>query len=108
MAAKGAGDVMVFAVDVVGNCTADGDVFCAGSHGQKEAARDGEIENLGEGDSGFTAQDSGLRIEADEAVQPTGDARPAGGKEGAVFKQADVAIATASAYGKKPRGGWLG
>ncbi len=102
VAAKGAGDVVVLAVDVVGNGTADGDVFCAGSDGQKEAARDGEIENLGESDAGFTAQDSGLRIEADEAVQPTGDARPAGRKEGAVFKQADVSVATAGADGQKP------
>ena len=105
VAAEGSGDVVVLAVDVVGNGAADGDVFGAGSDGQKEAARDGEVENLGESDAGFAAENAGLRIEADQAVQPSGDTGTAGGKQGAVFEQADVAIAAASADWQKPRGG---
>ena len=63
VAAEGAGDVVVFAVDVVGDGAAEGDVLGAGGDGEEEAAGDGEVEDLGEGDAGFGGEEAGLGIE---------------------------------------------
>ncbi len=48
VAAEGAGDLVVLAVDVVGDGAAEGDVLGARRDGQEEAARDGEVEDLRE------------------------------------------------------------
>ena len=73
MAAEGSGDVVVFAVDVVGNCSAEGYIFCAGRDGEEEAAGDGEVEDLREGDAGFGGEEAGLGIEVDQAVHAGGE-----------------------------------
>ena len=94
VAGEGAGVLVVFAVDVVGDGTAEGDVFGAGGDGEEEAARDGEVEDLGEGDAGLGGEEAGLRVEGDEAVH-------AGGlEEIAAFEEADVAVAAAHADGE--------
>ena len=95
VAAEGSGDVVVFAVDVVGDCSAEGYVFCAGGDGEEEAAGDGEVEDLREGDAGFGGEEAGLGIEGDEAVHPGGE------QEVAVLEEADVAVAAAHAYGER-------
>ena len=56
--AKGAGDVVVFAVDVVGDGAAEGDVLGSWGDGEEPAAGDGEVEDLGERDAGFGGEDS--------------------------------------------------
>ena len=68
MAAEGSGDVVVFAMNVVGNCSAYGYIFRSRCDGQKESARDGEVENLCERGSCFAAQNAGSRVEVQEAV----------------------------------------
>ena len=69
VAAEGAGDVVVLAVDVIGDGAADGDKFCARGDGQEPAPGDGEVQYLGQGDAGLAAQQAVGRIEGDEAVQ---------------------------------------
>ncbi len=63
VAAEGSGDVVVLAVDVVGDGSAEGDVFGAGGDGEEEAAGDGEVEDLGEGDAGFGGEEAGRGVE---------------------------------------------
>ncbi len=68
VAAEGSGDVVVFAVDVVGNCSTEGYILRSGSDREEEAAGDGEVEDLRESDSGFGGEEAGLGVEVDEAV----------------------------------------
>ena len=75
VAAEGAGDVMVLAVDVVRDRAAERDVLRAGRDRQKEAARNGEVENLRERDAGLGGEDTGRRIEPEQAVHAGGLAR---------------------------------
>src|SRR5438445_1133942 len=84
VAADGSGGVVIFAVDVVGDCSTEGYIFCAGGDGEEEAARDGEVEYLREGDAGFGGEEAGLGIEGDQAVHAGGE------QEVAVFEEADV------------------
>ena len=65
VAAEGSGVVVVLAVDVVGYGSAEGYVLCAGTDGQEEAAGDGEVEDLGEGDAGFGGEEAGGGVEGD-------------------------------------------
>jgi hypothetical protein len=83
---------MIFAVDVVGNCSTQGYIFCSWGDREEEAARDGEVEDLREGDTGFGGEEAGLGIERDQAVHSGGE------QEVAVFEEADVAVASAHAY----------
>ncbi len=94
VAAEGSGGVVVLAVDVVGDCSTQGYIFCAGRDGEEEAAGDGEVEDLREGDAGFGGEEAGLGIEVDQAVHAGGE------QEIAVFEEADVAVAAAHAYGE--------
>ncbi len=95
VAAEGAGDVVVLAVDVVGDCSAERDVLCAGRDRKEEAARNGEVEDLRERDAGFGGEEAGLGVEAEQAVHAGGD------EELAVLEQADVAVAAAHADGQR-------
>ena len=95
VAAEGSGDVVVLAVDVVGDCSTESYVFCAGRDGKEKAARNGEVEDLREGYSSFGGEEAGLGIEVDEAVHAGGD------EEIAVLEEADVAVAAAHAYGQR-------
>ena len=93
--AEGAGDVVVLAVDVVGDGAAEGDVLGSGRDGQEESARHGEVEDLRERDARFGGEHAGRGIEVDQAVH-------AGGlQQGAVLEQADVAVAAAQADGER-------
>ena len=73
--------------------------FVPGVTGQKEAARNGEIEDFGQRHSRFAAQDAGLGIEGEEAVHAEGL------QQHAIFEQADIAVAAAGADGQQA-GGW--
>ena len=95
VAAEGAGDVVVLAVDVVGDGAAEGDVFGSGRDGQEEAARDGEVEDLRERDAGLGGEKAGLGVEVDQAVHAGGE------QQIAVLEQADVAIAAAQSDGQR-------
>jgi len=44
--AEGGGDLVILAVDVIGNGAAQRDVLCAGGDRQKESLGDGEVEDL--------------------------------------------------------------
>ena len=95
VAAEGSGGVVILAVDVVGDCSAEGYIFCSRSDGEKEASGDGEVEDLGEGDARLGGEEAGLGVEVDEAIHGGGD------EEVAVLEQADVAIAAAHADGER-------
>ncbi len=72
MAAEGSGDVVVLAVDVVGDGPAEGDVLCARGDREEEASRDGEVEDLGERDAGLSGEQAAFGIEGDQAVHRRG------------------------------------
>ena len=91
VAAEGSGDVVVLAVDVVGNCSAESYVLRSGRDGQEKAAGNGEVEDLRERDARFGGEEAGLGIEGDQAVHAGGD------QEISVLEQADVAVAAAHA-----------
>ena len=95
VAAEGSGDVVVLAVDVVGNCSAQSYIFCSGRDGEEKAAGNGEVEDLREGDAGLGGEEAGLGIEVDQAVHAGRE------EELAVLEQADIAIAAAHANGKR-------
>ena len=95
VAAEGAGDLVVLAVDIVGDGAAEGDVLGAGSDGKEEAARNSEVEDLRERNAGLGGQDAGLGVEIDQAVH-------AGGLEQrAVLQQADIAVAATESDRKR-------
>ena len=92
--AEGAGEVVIFAVDVVGNGAAEGDVFRSRGDGEEPAVRDGEVEELGEREAGFGGEDSLLLVKAEQAVHAGGD------EEVAALEEAGVAVAAAHADGE--------
>ena len=61
--AEGTGDVVVLAVNVVGNRSTHGYVFGARAHGQKPPAGHGEIKDLRQRYAGFATQHAGSGIE---------------------------------------------
>ena len=63
VAAKGSGDVVVFAVDVIGDCSAERYIFGAGGDREEEAAGNGEVKDLREGDAGFGGEQAGFGVE---------------------------------------------
>src|SRR5271170_3698578 len=69
MVPEGSGDVMVFAVNVVGDSATYGDVLGAGGYREEEATRYGEIQYLGQRHSGLAAKNAGLRIEVEKLVE---------------------------------------
>ncbi len=90
--------MVIAAVDVVGDGTADGDEARRRRHGKKKAVRDGAREQVGKDSAGLTANGPTSRIERQDAVMP-----PACDK-GPKFIAANVAIAQAIAHGKKRHG----
>jgi hypothetical protein len=86
---------MVFAMDVVGNCSAEGYIFCSGSDGEKKTTGDSEVEDLREGYASFGGEEAGFGVEVDEAIHRGGD------EEVAVLEEADVAVAAAHANGER-------
>ena len=61
MTAEGAGDVVVLAVDVVGDGAADADELRAGRRRQEPAVRHGEVEDLSQRRARLAADDAGRR-----------------------------------------------
>lgn len=94
VAAEGPGAVVIFAVDVIGDCSTESYIFCARGNGKKEASGNGEVEDLREGDAGFGGEEASLGVEVDEAIHCGGD------EEVAVLEEADVAVAAAHADGE--------
>src|SRR5580658_6490364 len=97
--AKGAGDVMILAMNVVGDGSANGDVFRSRRYREKKAARDGEIQDFSQSYSRLAAQDTSCRIEGEQAVHAKSL------QQHAIFEQADITIAPAGANGQQA-GGW--
>lgn len=96
------GYVMIFAVNVVGNCTTDGYIFCPGRNGEEISARHGEIEDLLQGDAGLAAEQSHRRIEMQQPVH-------AGSLEQrAVLEETHVTIAASEAHRQLRDRGSLG
>ena len=83
--------MMVLAVNVVGDRAANSHIFGARRDRKKEAARNGELEYLGQRNPGLAAEHSRLRIEVQQFVQSPRR------KERAMIEQTDIAIAAASA-----------
>ena len=65
-----AGAMVVLAVDVVGDGSADRDPSGTRHHRQEPAPRNDQREDLGQGHSGLAAEEAGGFVEADQAVQP--------------------------------------
>jgi hypothetical protein len=61
--------VVIFAMNVVGDRAPHRDKLGARSHRQKPAARNHDLENIGQGNAGFAAEQAGLLIERDETVE---------------------------------------
>src|SRR5580704_11728572 len=100
MAAEAAREVVILAVNVIGNCAADSYIFSARRHRQKESAWYREVENFRQSCPGFAAEDASCGIEMQEAIHAARlQQRP-------VFEQADIAIAAASAHGQLLGRGW--
>ena len=97
MTAKGAGGVMVLAVDVIGDGSAERDVLGAGGDGEKPAAGDGEVEDLRKGDAGLGGEDAGVLVKGEQTVHAGGD------QETALIEEAHVAVGAAHADGQNAR-----
>src|SRR6185312_10989990 len=96
--AESSGDMMIFAVDVIGNGAAHGDELGSRKDGKEKASRHCEIENFSEGRTGLAAENSGRGVEVEQAVDTAGESRPARPQQRSVAEQANVAIAAASAH----------
>src|SRR3954469_17137287 len=72
MLAEGPLEVMVLAMNIACDCTADGYVLRSWRDGQEPTARDKQRKNVGEGDSSRTGQNTGCTIEAVEIIQLPG------------------------------------
>ena len=56
--------MVIFAVDVGGDGTAERDEAGAGGDGRKKTARQKDVDQLGDGDAGLAAQQAGGSVEA--------------------------------------------
>src|ERR1700753_845255 len=92
--AEGTRDMMVFAMDIVRNCSTQGYIFRSRGDRQKESARHGEVEYLCKGGAGFGRKQAGLRVELDQTVHSRGDEKIA------VFQEADIAVTATHANRK--------
>src|SRR5450432_2153782 len=90
--------MMIFTVNVVGNCAANRDKFSTGRHRQEPATRHKLFQNISQRDTSLATQQSLLLIERDKASQVGGIERDA------AFIQAAIAIAAPIAIRKYRRG----
>ncbi len=102
VAGEGAGAVVVFAVDVVGDRAADGDEAGAGGHGEKPTRRNAEAEDRVEAAPGLAVEAAGGGVERNPAVEP------AGHQQAPAVVEAGVAIAPAESVGEDRGGGGQG
>src|SRR5450432_3662849 len=86
--------MMIFTVNVVGNCAANRDKFSTGRYRQEPATWHKLFQNIGQRDTSLATQQSLLLIERDKASQ-VGDI-----ERDAAFVQAAIAIAAPIAIGK--------
>src|ERR1700694_978832 len=86
---------MVLAVYIVGNGSANRNELGAGRYRQKPATRHHDLQNLGQRDSGFAAQQARLFIKGDETLQMTDIERDASRVE------ATIAIAASISEGQR-------
>jgi hypothetical protein len=70
MDAKGAGVMLVFAVDVVADRAPKRDKSGPGRRRQKPTVRNDELKDRGEADAGFGAKAARLGVEPDRSVRP--------------------------------------
>ncbi len=95
VAAEGAGVVVVLAVDVVGDGAAERDVLGARRDRKEEAAWHGEVEDLRQRNAGLRREQASDRVEVQQAIHGRGL------EKRAVLEQADVAVASTHANGKR-------
>src|SRR5215471_8288335 len=81
-------------MNVVGDGSAESDIFSARSYGKEEATRHREVEYLCERDACLGGEEAALGIEGDQAVHRGSS------NEVTVLEEADVAVAAAEAYGQ--------
>jgi hypothetical protein len=94
VAAESAGEVVILAVDVVGNCAADGYIFGARCDRQEKSSGNRKVKDLLKGDASLAAEHAGGRIEMEEAIHARGL------EQRAVLEQADVTVAAPKADGE--------
>jgi hypothetical protein len=69
VSAKGSTAMMILAMNIVSDCSADGYVPGAGSDGKKPSAREKYVDNIGEADTAFTTQHPSGFVESKDAVE---------------------------------------
>src|SRR6267154_2363323 len=92
VAAKTSRPGVVLAVDVVGDCAADGDDLRPRDDRNEVPARQGEGDQIRERHPRLAADHTRLLVEGDEAVEPSG------GEDHPAVVEADVPVAAALAY----------
>ena len=98
MAAKCPDNVMILAMNIVGDGSANRCVLGAGSYGKEEAARDGEVQDFRQGRASFAPENAGLGVEMAKSVER------ARGKERPLVEQTHITITAPSAHGEHSRG----
>ncbi len=63
--------LMVLAVHIISQGTADGRIACTRHNRQYPALGDNQLQNIGKQQACFTAQHTGYRVESDEPVETT-------------------------------------
>jgi hypothetical protein len=69
MTSERSGAMMIFAVHIVGNSTADCDKPGTGHYRQKPAARNADLQNFSQRHTRLTVEDAALYIESDKSIE---------------------------------------
>ena len=72
VSSKSSRSVVIFAVDVIGDCSTKRDELRARSHRQEPSFRNEYLQNSGKAHTALGSQDPRLRIKSDEVRQPRG------------------------------------
>ena len=91
MTTESPGNMMVLAVNIVGNRAANGHIFGPRRDREEKAAWNGKLEYLRQGNAGLAAEHPRLRIEVQQFIQASRR------EKRAVIEQTDIAIASALA-----------
>ncbi len=89
MVSEGAGNLVILAMNIVGDGTTKRHILRSRSYREKEAAWHREIKDLGERNTGFGGENPSLRVKIDQAIHPCGL------QQRAFIQQADIPVATA-------------
>ena len=98
VSSEGSRTVMVLAVDVVGNGSADGNEARAGRDGKEPSLRKEYVENIGEADAAFAAEYARRFVETENAVETATVDQFAAGVE------TRIAVTAAEAMGEQRAG----